>query len=123
MCLKADQLGHGCVCYTDGRVCCNGGCLIETAGFVTEAAASGDRRGGGEGVAVQAAGLWWNSHGIPSGDGKGRAFGRGLFCFSSPIFTIPSPDGKDAKIQESSAILIASGNRRCFAVPQSYSTA
>jgi len=82
MCLKADQLGHGCVCYTDGRVCCNGGCLIETAGFVTEAAASGDRRGGGEGVAGQAAGLWQDSHGIPPGTEK-AALGAAFFFFYS----------------------------------------
>jgi hypothetical protein len=57
-------------------------CVIQAAALVTVAAASGDRRGGGEGVAGQAAGLWQDSHGIPPGTEK-AALGAANFFFYS----------------------------------------
>ena len=59
--------------------------VTEAAGFVTEAVASSGRRGGGEGIAGQAAGLSWDSHGIPPGTEKAALEAR-PFLFLIPYY-------------------------------------
>jgi hypothetical protein len=65
--------------------------VTEAAGFVTEAVASSGRRGGGEGIAGQAAGLSWDSHGIPPGTEKAALEARPLFLIPYYQDTKSSP--------------------------------
>jgi len=81
---------------TAGRVTQAAGFVNRGAAFVTEAAASGDRRGGGEGVAGQAAELWWNRHGIPPRTEK-AARGAAFFV-SYPLLLEYQVGVKPAKI-------------------------
>ena len=58
--------------------------VIEATAFVTESAALEHRRGGGEAVGGRAAGLRWDSHGIPPGTEK-AALGA-AFLFLIPYY-------------------------------------
>jgi hypothetical protein len=59
--------------------------VIEATAFVTETAALEHRRGGGEAVGGRAAGLRWDSHGIPPGTEK-AALGAAFFT-SYPLLS------------------------------------